>query len=534
MASRPTTFASAAERSPEFVDSIDPASGAVTERVAATHVEALPGIFRRARDAQASWWGRPLRDRARMLKNLRGAIYDARTEIVDRISRESGKPMVEAIFAELVLVLDFGTFLARRAPRWLRPERVRHHNLAFKAKSAWVEYHPHGVVAIISPWNYPFAIPMSQVMAAVVAGNAVILKPSELTPATGAVVGELFHRAGFPADLVQVVQGSGDLGAALIEAAPDKLFFTGSVATGRRVAEACAHKLVPSVLELGGKDAMIVLGDADLDVASSAAVWGSFTNCGQACLSVERIYVEESVAERFTTLCVEKTRELRVGPASDPEAEVGPMIRIGQVLKVEEQLQDAVSRGARILTGGERRSDLGETFLEPTVVAGIDHSMKLMREETFGPVLSIRSVASANEAVALANDSPFALSASIWTRDSRHGTEIASQLRAGSVMVNDLISYYGIAEAPHGGAGASGWGRSHARFGLLEMAQVKYVDVDRLPGLRKAWWFGYSGELAESARGLVDAMFAPKRSRRLSAAFGRDGARRIVFRRHRI
>jgi acyl-CoA reductase-like NAD-dependent aldehyde dehydrogenase len=469
-----------------------------------------------------------------MLRNLREAIYDARKEIVDLICRESGKPRVEAIFAELLLALDLSDFLSRHAPRWLRPERVPHHNPAFKAKSAWLEYAPHGVIAIISPWNYPFAIPISQAIAAVVAGNAVVLKPSELTPATGALVGGLFQRAEFPVDIAQIVQGAGELGAALIECAPEKVIFTGSVATGKRVAEACARRLIPSTLELGGKDAMIVLADADLDVASSAAAWGSFTNCGQACLSVERVYVEQSVAERFTNLCAEKAKRLRVGPASDADAEVGPMIRPRQLEKVEEQLRDAVERGAKILAGGKRRTDLGQNFLEPAVVTDVDHSMKLMREETFGPVLAIGRVASADDAVRLANDSEFALSASIWTRDVRRAREIASQIRAGAVMINDLISYYGIAEAPHGGPGASGWGRTHSRLGLLEMVQVKYVDVDRLPRVRKSWWFGYNGELVESAARLVDALFAPRWGRRLKAMTARDGARGVIFRSHRI
>ncbi|HEX5425139.1 MAG TPA: aldehyde dehydrogenase family protein, partial [Candidatus Acidoferrales bacterium] len=331
-----------------------------------------------------------------------------------------------------------------------------------------------------------------------------------------------------------VVQGAGDLGAALIECAPDKVIFTGSVATGRRVAEACAHQLIPSILELGGKDAMLVLADADLDIASSAAVWGSFTNCGQACLSVERIYVEKSVAERFTSLCVEKTKKLRVGAASEPDAEVGPMIRLRQLEKVEEQLRDAVERGAKIVAGGGRRADLGANFLEPTVVTGVDHSMKLMQEETFGPVLAICTVDSAEQAVAMANDSPFALSASAWTRDMRSARRIASQLRAGSVMINDLVSYYGISEAPHGGPRESGWGHTHSRLGLLEMVQVKYVDVDRLPRIHKAWWFGYSGQLADSARGFVDGLFAPRWSNRVKAMVKRRGARGVVFRGHRI
>ena len=536
MSSQPQPFTSepASARAAEFIDSVDPATGAVVEQIAATPVAELADVFQRAREAQRAWSSQPLRERARMLRKLRDAIYELRDEIVGVISRESGKPRVEAIFAELLLSLDMADFLARRAPRWLRPERVPHHNIAFKAKSAWLEFHAHGVVAIISPWNYPFAIPMSQVMAAVVAGNAVVLKPSELTPATGTLVGVLFRQAGFPAHLVQVVQGGGELGAALVEAGPDKVIFTGSVATGQRVGEACARKLIPSILELGGKDAMIVLADADLEIASSAAVWGSFTNCGQACLSVERIYVEQGVAARFTSLCVEKTKKLRVGPATDFDAEVGPMIRLRQLEKVEEQLRDATARGAQILTGGRRRIDLGPNFLEPAVVANADHSMRVMREETFGPVLAIRAVSSAGEAVAMANDSPFALSASVWTRDARRGREIAAQLRAGSVMINDAISYYGICEAPHGGPGASGWGRTHSRIGLLEMVQVKYVDVDRLPRVAKSWWFGYSRELAESARRLVEGLFAPRWSRRLRSMIARDGARGVIFRGHRI
>ena len=376
MASQSQSFEAAPVRAEEFVDSVNPATGAVIARMAATPASALPEIFRRAREVQAGWAERRLVERAAMLHKLCGAMYQARDEIVELISRESGKPRVEAIFAELLLALDLSDFLARQAPRWLAPERVPHHNPAFKAKSAWLEYQPHGIVAIISPWNFPFAIPVSQVIAAVVAGNAVILKPSELTPASGALVGELFRRAGFPVGLVRVVQGKGDLGAALIESAPDKVIFTGSLATGKRVAEACARRLIPSILELGGKDAMIVLADADLDIALSAAVWGSFTNCGQACLSVERIYVEQSVSERFTKLCLEKTQKLRVGAASDADAEVGPMIRQSQLHKVEEQLREAVAGGAKIVTGGNRRADLGPTFLEPAVEVEVNHGMK--------------------------------------------------------------------------------------------------------------------------------------------------------------
>jgi acyl-CoA reductase-like NAD-dependent aldehyde dehydrogenase len=518
----------------DFVDSVNPATGEVVARIPATPPTAIPAIFETARAAQKEWAAEPLTERCAMLRKLRGAIFERRDDIANIVTRETGKPRAEAILAEVLLALDTADFLARQAPRWLRPERVPHHNIVLKAKSGWLEFEPHGVVAIISPWNFPFAIPMTELIPALIAGNAVLLKPSELTPATGALVGELIDGAGFPKGLVQILQGGGELGAAIIEAGPAKVFFTGSVATGRRIAEACASKLIPSVLELGGKDAMIVLADADLDVASSAAVWGGFTNCGQACLSVERIYVEQPVAEKFVQLCVEKTSKLRLGSSKDTESDIGPMIRERQLEKVEQQLRDAEQRGARILTGGNRRPDLGANFIEPAVVTNVDHSMQLMREETFGPVLAIRSVESAGEAVALANDSSFGLSASIWTGDARRGRALASRIRAGSVMINDVASYYGISEAPHGGPGWSGWGRTHSRLGLLEMVQVKYLDVDRLPRFAKPWWYGYSEDFAAAAGSMVEALFAPSWKRRLQAMVGKRGARGLIARRRRI
>src|SRR5579862_6954514 len=534
MAVSPQTLGMQSVAGQDFVNSVNPATGEVVVRIPVTPLSAIPASLETARTAQKTWAGQPLKERCAMLRKLRDIMFERRDDIANIVTRETGKPRAEAILAEVLLALDTADFLARQGPRWLRPERVPHHNIALKARSGWLEFDPQGVVAIISPWNFPFAIPMTELIPALVAGNAVLLKPSELTPATGALVGEMIDRAGFPKGLVQILQGDGEVGAAIIEAEPAKVFFTGSVATGRRIAEACASKLIPSVLELGGKDAMIVLADADLDVASSAAVWGGFTNCGQACLSVERIYVEQLVAEKFTQLCVEKTRKLRLGSPADPEADIGPMIRERQLEKVEQQLRDAEERGARILTGGNRRPDLGANFIEPAVVTNVDHSMQLMREETFGPVLAIRSVASADEAIALANDSPFALSASIWTRDNRHGRELASRIRAGSVMINDVASYYGISEAPHGGPGWSGWGRTHSRLGLLEMVQVKYVDVDRLPRFAKPWWYGYSEDFAAAAGSMVEALFAPSWKRRLRAMLGKRGARGLISRRRRI
>jgi acyl-CoA reductase-like NAD-dependent aldehyde dehydrogenase len=526
--------ATAAGAKTDTIPSVNPATNETVERFEPTDPATLPEIFAKARVAQRDWAAQTLRARAAAIARMRDTIYESREEIAATISRETGKPRVEAVFAELLVVLDTADFLSRQAPRWLAAERVPHHNIAMKAKSAWIEYHAHGLVAVISPWNYPFSIPMTQVISALVAGNAVVTKPSELTPACGALVGRIVSRAGIPAGLVNVLQGRGDLGAAIVEAGPDKVFFTGSVATGTKIAQACAAKLIPSVLELGGKDPMIVLADADLDIASSAAVWGGFMNCGETCISVERIYVEKPVAEKFTELCVAKTKKLRLGDGAKSESEVGPMIQSRQLEKVEAQLRDAVARGARVVTGGNRRHDLGPNFLEPSVVTNVTHEMDLMRDETFGPVIAIRSVASADEAVALANDSPYALAASVWTSDAKRGAAIATRVRAGSVMVNDVASYYGISEAPHGGPGASGWGHSHGRLGLLEMVQTKYIDVDRMPRTHKPWWFGYSGGLADAADGFLRAMFAPSWHKRLGAMLGERGAKGVVFRRGRI
>ncbi len=517
-----------------FVASIDAASGEVVERIPATAPESVPQSMARARAAQKSWAAKSVRQRCTYLRKIRDAIYEHREEVTAAISLETGKPHVEAVFAELLLALDSADFLVRQAPEWLRPEAVPHHNIGVKAKSGSLYFQPFGVLTIISPWNYPFSIPMAQILPALVAGNAILLKPSELTPRVGEVIAKIIAAAGTPTGLVQVLQGGGALGAAIIEANPDKVFFTGSVATGKRIAEACARRLIPTSLELGGKDAMLVLADADLEIASSAAIWGGFMNCGQSCISVERIYVEESIAQPFIERCVEKSRKLRLGPPSDRDAEIGPMIRATQLEKVEEQLRDAVAHGAQIAVGGNRRTELGPTFFEPTVVTKVDQAMQLMREETFGPVIAIRPVKSADEAVALTNDSEFALSASIWTSDAAKGRAVAQQIRAGSVMINDVASYYGITEAPHGGSRSSGWGRSHSRFGLLEMVQVKYVDVDLLPRTPKSWWFGYNDNVATAADRFVDFLFAPRWTRRMAALAGTRGALGTVFRRHRI
>jgi len=502
----------------DTLPSIDPATGAVLGQLRKTPTSLVPEIVAHARAAQNEWAKISIPDRCAKLRILGDCIMASRNDLADAVVRESGKPRVEALFADLFVALDSAKYWSQNAASALRTQRVPHHSTAAKAKRGYLVYEPLGVIAIISSWNYPLAIPLSQIIPAVAAGNAVVSKTSDFTPQCGALIDKLFLDAGFPKHLVNIVQGGGEVGQALIEAVPDKVLFTGSVATGHGVAEACAKKLIPSVLELGGKDAMIVLADADLDVAASAAVWGSYTNCGQVCLSVERLFVEESVSASFATLCVAKTKKLRLGPGSDSSTDVGPLIRPQHVQRMSELIRDAVSRGARVLCGGHPRPDLGPNFFEPTVIAGVDSSMKLFQEETFGPILALQSVGDAESAIARANDSPFALSASVWTGDTQRGEAIAKRLRAGAVMVNDAISYFAIAEAPHGGCGASGWGRTHGKAGLLEMVRTKYIDIDRLPRHEKPWWYRYSGDLERAADAFLRFEFSAGMAAKLGSA----------------
>ena len=307
-----------------------------------------------------------------------------------------------------------------------------------------------------------------------------MLKPSELTSLNALQLASLLHQAGVPKDVFQVVVGDGSAGSALLNAQIDKLVFTGSVGTGKRIAQAAAARLLPVVLELGGKDPMLVLDDADVDVASSGAVWGSFANCGQACLSVERCYVHRRLYETFLDACVEKTKRLRVGSGMDPQTEIGPLIYERQLRNVETHVEDARAQGARVLTGGTRLPQLGPNFYAPTVLADVSHAMHIMREETFGPVLPVMPFDTDDEAIRLANDSDYGLAASIWTRDRARGEALARHIQVGTVMVNDAVACFGISEAPHGGVKASGMGRTHGRFGLEEMVRIKHVDSDRL------------------------------------------------------
>lgn len=505
--------------------SYNPATGEEVGRVDQTSDQDVAAAVDRSRAAFHKWKTTSFRDRRELIMRARDVILNELDDIAHLISAESGKPFGEAIAMEIAPVLDLMQYFARKTERFLRPRRRGIGLYATMGRYSQIVYHPLGVVGIIPAWNYPFSIPLGEATMAIMAGNSVVIKPSELTSLVGLKIGEIFEKAGAPADLIQVVTGDGRTGAALVESAPDKIMFTGSVATGKKIAAAAAKDLTSVVLELGGKDPMIVFDDADLDLAARAAVWGAFCNAGQSCSSVERLYVQEGVADRLTKLIVEKTRELKQGPGDREDVSIGAMSSERQLKIVEDHVEDFRRAGATIETGGKlgisdsassqsdehsadekianRKSQIPNLFYEPTVISGATNEMRAMREETFGPTLPIATFKTEEDAIRLANDSEFGLTASVWTKDYAKGRRVAKKIEAGSVCVNEVLYTHGIGQTPWGGFKNSGRGRTHGYEGLMELVQPQHIHVNRFAILPDAWWMPYSAEAVKTFRGFA-------------------------------
>lgn len=439
-----------------------------------------------ARRAQASWHELGFAGRKAALLRWRDAFVAARDEVAELITRENGKPLAEAA-TEVLASCEFLAHYAQNAESLLHDEAIRQLNPAVANKETFLAYEPLGVIAVISPWNYPLHLTMAEASGALAAGNAVVVKPSELTPLVGLKMAELWRRAGLPEGVFAVVTGDGATGAALTSARVDRVCFTGSVATGRKVAKAALDQLLPVTLELGGKDPALVLPDVDLDFTAQGLVWGAFTNAGQACASVERVYVHPAIAQALTEKIVERTKALVVGNGLDAATEVGPIITEAQLQRIDEQVQEAIAQGAKLLTGGRRLEGPG-TFYAPTVLANVTPAMRIMREETFGPVLPIAIVESESQMIEAANDSAFGLSATIWTRDLELGKRLARRVHAGTVWVNTGLASYANPLTPRGGFKESGIGKIGGRHGLLEMVRAKVIDINE-HGARKDWWY---------------------------------------------
>ncbi len=465
-----------------------PATGEVLGEVPVLGARQVTEAVARAREAQKAWALLPIEERCERVVRFRDALVDRAEDIVDLIARECGKPRTEALIHEVMVVADLAGYFAKRAPRILAPREIDLHLL--KHRRSYVHYVPRGVVALISPWNFPFVIPMADAVSALLAGNAVVLKPSEVTPLVALLAKEIYDAAGLAADLFQVVTGDGSTGAALIDAHPDMVIFTGAVATGRRVAAACGERLIPCTMELGGKAAAIVCEDADIERTARAVVYGGFANSGQVCIGVERVYAHEVIYDRFVGRVKELTAELRQGDPLDASTDVGAIIFPKQIEVAEHLIADALDKGAQLLIGGKRREGPGQ-FFEPTVLAGCTQGMAVMREETFGPIVPIMKVRDEDEAVRLANDSPLGLAGYVFTKNRDRGRRLAERVRAGVVMVNDVFTAYGAPEAPFGGVKDSGFGRVHGEEGLRAMCEVRHVNYDRIATRREPTWYPY-------------------------------------------
>ncbi|MBV8431731.1 MAG: aldehyde dehydrogenase family protein, partial [Solirubrobacterales bacterium] len=450
---------------------------------------------------QPFWAQLRLEDRARYLERAAQVLIDESDEIRDLIVREQGKPRNEAFAMEVLPTIDALTWIARAGQEILADEKIPMPQVFLKTKSSAFTYEPLGVIGIISPWNYPWSIPFGEVALALMAGNGVVLKPASLTPLLGERIGRVFDRAGIPEGLVRVVHGPGT-GSALVTSNVAKVFFTGSVETGRGVAERCAQQLKGSVLELGGKDPMLVLADANIDHAVAGALWAGFANAGQTCSGIERVYVLREVAERFIDGVVEGAQRLRVGDPMSWETEIGPMVSREQFEIVRELVDDAVAQGAELRCGGPVEAPPGVeagACYAPTVLTGVTHDMRIMREEIFGPVLPIITVDSEDEAVARANDSEFGLGASVWTSDRGKGERIAREIDSGMVWINDHMFSHGACQCSWGGVKASGLGRTHSKFGLYECVNIK-LRVWEGSAVRNAWWHPYDETLGRALR----------------------------------
>ena len=467
----------------------------------------------RARKAQIDWSALAVRERVRYLQSALQVLLARQDDVIDTVISETGKPRTEALQMEVYAVGDSLNFYAKNAERILQTEKRKLHGMLRFMKRLRIVYRPLGVVAVISPWNGPFVLAMNPCLQALAAGNAVILKPSEVTPFSGLLAAEIFKEAGLPEGLFQVLTGDGETGAALCRGGVDKVSFTGSVETGRKVAVACAEQLIPCTLELGGKDAMIVCDDVNLDSAAAGAVAGAFMNTGQYCCGTERVYVADSVADAFTEKVLERVAALRQG--SEGEFDVGAIFWPKQLEIIESHVEEARERGARILAGGRRNPDLDGLFYEPTVLVDVDHEMKIMREETFGPILPIMRVADEEEALALANDSDYGLGGNVWTRDSAKGVRLAERMQTGSVCVNDMTMTYGVQEAPFGGRKHSGVGQVNGETGLRGYCHAEPIIVDRRSGKMAEGRYPYNAKADSGMQKFMQFLWGTSLGRKL-------------------
>lgn len=480
----------------------NPATGSLLGEVPNTTEEDYASIFSQARRAQQIWAQKSFAQRRKHLTKMRDYIRDHADELARLISDSNGKTRMDALITEVLPCQLACDWYGKNAAKVLAPERRGPSSLLWMGKRSEVRHEPLGVVGIISPWNYPLSIPFGEILMGLMAGNAIVLKVAAATPLVGKAIEEIVAASDLPEGLFSHIVGSGGrVSTAMFDNGIDKLFFTGSVPTGKQLMAQAAETLTPVSLELGGKDPMVVLKDADLERAANGAAWAGYQNAGQSCGGVERIYVDESVYDRFVTLLADRTRALRHGvPNDECSVDVGSMTTANQRLTVEKQLAEAVASGATVVAQSVGPKHGDGHFHPATLVTHVDHSMTLMREETFGPIMPVMPFRTEDEAIELANDSPMALTASIWTRNTRHGKALADRIKGGVVTINDHLYTHAMSDVPWGGPGESGIGRTHGPEGLKEMTKSKVVNWDWLRAKRNLWWYPQDRESYDAIR----------------------------------
>jgi acyl-CoA reductase-like NAD-dependent aldehyde dehydrogenase len=469
----------------------NPATGELIRSVHATSIDELRAMAERGRAAQPAWEALGFDGRGKILRRAQKWVTDNAERIAETLVKESGKTYEDALLAEVAYAANAFGFWAKHAPDYLGDEKVRTSNPFVLGRKLVVRYRPVGLVGVIGPWNYPLTNSFGDCIPAMAAGNAVILKPAEATPLTSLLLAEGMAEVGLPEGIYQVAPGKGsEIGPELVDLA-DMIMFTGSTEVGKSIMARAADTLTPVSLELGGKDPMIVLRDADLERAANAAAFYSMQNGGQTCISVERVYVEEPIYDDFVARVAQKVGALRQGvPTAVGTVDVGAMTIASQVDTVSEHVEAAKKAGARVLVGGHSRTDKGQ-YYEPTVLVDVDHSMAAMTEETFGPTLPIMKVADADEAVRLANDSPFGLAASVWSKDASRAEAVARRIEAGAVCVNDAQINYLVLELPMGGWKTSGMGQRHGAPGIRKYTRSQSLLVTRLAPKKDLHMFPY-------------------------------------------
>lgn len=469
----------------------NPGTGEMLRELPFTDSAEISSLYQRANEVQKKWALVPVKERAAKLLDLRETLINRIDDLSELISKENGKPRFEAMTNEIFATIELCTYFAARGPKVLQDDSIPMGLM--KHRASYLNYWPLGVITVITPWNYPFLLPMGELVMAVLAGNAVLFKPSEITPLIGLKIQEMFEEAGFPKGLITTVIGDGKTGAALIEHKPAKVFFTGSVATGKKIMRAASENLTPVNLELGGKDPMIILADADIDFATSAALWGAFSNSGQICASIERIIVHESIAVEFKSGLKAKLATLRQGLSQGGINDLGPITFEKQKDVYEAQIKQAQDRGAEFISGGTFSPD--RRFLKPTIVSGKNiEDLDIYNEETFGPVVAITTFSSIDEAIEKANRSRYGLLASIITRNLSLAESIAKRLEVGTVTINEVVYTAGLPETPWGGVKETGFGRKHSARGLFEFVNTRHIHKPKnsLFIFKSFWWFPYS------------------------------------------